>query len=131
MAKVTVHTGESVAKAPAADTPSQAIVKAAAMPQAVTDAQGRTLGVKKLGPLDRMKMFEMVGPENAKNEPYLGYAILALHVTGIDGEPVGRPANRLQLEALVQRLGDDGLDAVGAAIQSTMPADPDPDAIKN
>ena len=131
MAKVTVHAGENAAKAPAADTPSQAIVKAASFPQTVTDAQGRALGVRKLGALDRLKMFEVVGPDNARNEAYLGYAALAFHVTSIDGEAVGRPANRMQLEALVQRLGDDGLEAVGSALQSAMAQETDPDAIKN
>ena len=129
---VTVHEGETAAeKSPAADTPSQAVVKAATMPQTVTDTQGRTLGVKKLGALDRLKMFEVVGADNAKNEAYLGYAALAFHVTSIDGDPIGRPANRMQLESLVQRLGDDGLEAVGAALQATMPQESDADAIKN
>ena len=126
MAKLTIH------KDTHGETPSQSIVKAAAFPQTVTDTQGRSLSVKKLGALDRLKMFEVVGPDNSRNEAYLGYAALAFHVTAIDGEPVGRPANRIQLESLVQRLGDDGLEAIGLALQDALkPARDDGDAVKN
>lgn len=99
------------------ETPSEAIIKDAQRPATATDAAGRQIGVRRMGPLDRLKMFEVIGPENSKNEPYLGYAALAFHVGSIDGEPVARPATKLQLEALIQRLGDDGLEAVGAALQ--------------
>ena len=76
-------------------------------------------------------MFEVVGADNSRNDAYLGYASLAFHVTSVDGDPVTRPANRLQLEALVQRLGDDGLEAVGKALEATLVTEPDADAIKN
>ena len=129
MTRVTVHKGGPDAKA---GTPSQAIVTAAALPHSVTDAQGRVISIKKLGALDRLKMFEVVGADNARNEAYLGYAALAFHVTAIDGAAEGRPANRLQLEGLVQRLGDDGLEAIGQALQDVMqPQEADGDALKN
>src|ERR1700712_442980 len=108
MAKVTLHT----------ETPSETIVKAAGQPQTRTDAAGRIIGIKKMQALDRLKMFEVVGAENARNEPYLGYAALAFHVSSIDGEPVNRPTNKIQLEALIQRLGDDGMNAVGEAVET-------------
>jgi hypothetical protein len=124
MAKVTVHKD--------AETPSQAIVKAANQPHTRTDASGRTIGIRKMQALDRLKMFEVVGPDNAKNEPYLGYAALAFHVASIDGDPVNRPSNKLQLEALIQRLGDDGMNAVGEAVQEMfLPKEEDAELIKN
>ena len=59
------------------------------------DSKGRTITVRKINALDRLKLFECVGGDNAKNEAYLGYATLAWHVSGIAGEPVTRrPANR-------------------------------------
>jgi hypothetical protein len=82
--------------------------------------------------LDRLKMFEVVGADNARNEPYLGYAALAFHVSSIDGEPVSRPTNKIQLEALIQRLGDDGMNAVGEAVQEMLaPREEDAELIKN
>lgn len=125
MAKVTVHT----------ETPSQQIVKAANQPSTVTDAKGRAIGVKKMNPLDRLKLFEVIGGDNSKNEQYVGYAALAFLVTSIDGDPVPRPSNKLQLEALVQRLDDEGMDAVAEHVYGQVAAKQDEaastDALKN
>lgn len=126
MPKVTVNKGE---------TPSESIVKAANQAVIVTDAKGRALGVRKMPLLDRMRMFEAIGPENSKNEAYVGYAALACSVVSIDDEAVARPANKLQLEAVVQRLGDEGIEAVAghfaAEVQETLDAEAEKAAIKN
>ena len=126
MAEVTVH--------PDAETPSRAIIKAANQPATLADARGRSIGVKRLNPLDRLKLFEVIGAENSRNEQYAGYAALAFLVTSIDGEPVARPANKIQLEALVQRLDDEGMDAVAAHLEAQAKdkkAEADEDALKN
>src|ERR1700710_2611680 len=98
MAKVTIH------KDTAGETPSQSIIKAANQPTTLTDARGRSIGIKKMNPLDRLRLFEVIGPENSKNEQSAGYGALAFLVTSLDGEPVPRPSTKIQLEALVQRL---------------------------
>lgn len=100
------------------DTPSEQIIKAANQTDTVTDARGRQLAIRKIGALDRMKMFEVCGPENSKNEAYLGYAALAFSVAKIDDEDLPRIDNKLRLEARIDRLGDEGLDAVGAFFQA-------------
>jgi len=126
MAKVTIH------NTPQVETPTQAVVKAANQIHTATDAQGRKIGVKKLNALDRMRMFEAIGAENSKNEMYLGYASLAYHVASIDGEPISRPANKLQFEALIQRLDDDGLNAVAEAVAKLIaPEQADEETLKN
>lgn len=113
-------------------TPSEEIIQQANRSFSVTDARGRKIGIKKIGALDRMKLFEAVGPENCKNEAYLGYASLAFHVISIDGEPEMRPANQRQLEALVQRLDDDGFEAVAQGVKDHfVPAESGMDAVKN
>lgn len=112
MAKVTVH------KDAQGETPSQSIVKAANKAVTVTDTKGRSLGVRKMPLLDRMRMFEAIGPENSKNEAYVGYAALACSVVSIDGEEVSRPTSKIQLEALLQRLGDEGINAVADHFES-------------
>ena len=129
MAKVTVHKDEP------GDTPSQSIVKAANVATTVTDTRGRSITVKKMGPLDRLKLFEVIGADNSRNEQYVGYAALAFLVTAIDGEPVARPNSKLALEALVQRLDDDGMDAVAMHLAEQIAAREDAgdgmDALKN
>ncbi len=61
-------------------------------------------------------MFKAVGPALANNERYVGYAMLAMCVSSIDGVPQPAPANEAQLEALVQRLGDAGMVAIGQGL---------------
>src|ERR1700722_10257800 len=95
------------------DTPSQTIKVAASKTVDVTDARGRVISIGTMSALDRMRLFEMIGPTNSANEAYLGYATLASHVRAIDGEPVNRPTGKRELEALVKLLDDDGMNAVG------------------
>jgi hypothetical protein len=97
------------------ETPSQAVVAAKSV--TVKDAGGRSIEVRKLKILDRMRVIELVGAANAANEQYLGFAVLAYSVSSIDGNPVGRPATKLALEAIVQQLDDDGFAAVSKAFE--------------
>ncbi|QEL18715.1 hypothetical protein [Limnoglobus roseus] len=106
MAKVTIN------KTTDSETPSQSIVKAASQLAHVTDSRGRSIAIRKFSALDRLRMFEAIGPENSKNEQYLGYAALAFHVASIDGDSIDKPSTKMQLEALVQRLDDDGMNAL-------------------
>ena len=99
---------------PADETPSQGIINNVNAVHVVTDANGRQIGIRKLKALDRLRMFEVLGPENAKNEPYLGYAALAFHVCSINTETIHRPTTKTQLEGLIQQLGDEGMNAVAA-----------------
>jgi hypothetical protein len=78
----------------------------------VTDARGRTITIIKLGALQKMRLLKAVGPVNSKNDQYMGYAALAASVTAIDGMPEGFPGSEAQIEAIVGRLDQDGLDAV-------------------
>ena len=128
MAKITLHEETQV------ETPSQSIVKAANRVVMAKDGRGRNIGVRMIGALDRMRMFEVVGAENARNEPYMIYAAAAFHVASIDGESVMRPGTKNQLEALIQRLDEDGVAAVLGTLQEQFAppeADSSADALKN
>ena len=48
----------------------------------------------------------------SQNEPWLSMAGLALSVLEIDGVPVPQPTTESQIENLVERLGDEGLEAI-------------------
>lgn len=78
----------------------------------VTDSRGRTIQARKVGPLERLRLFKAIGPQNSKNEQYLGYAMLAASCSAIDGDPVHFPTSELQVEAIVTRLGDEGMEAM-------------------
>jgi hypothetical protein len=82
----------------------------------VQDPQGRRLELRKLTALDKLRLFKAAGPHLAHNQPWLGMAVLACSVAAIDGVPVPMPANESLIEALVARLGDDGIAAIAAAL---------------
>ena len=102
------------------ETPTQAIVAAARRTATVTDELGRRITVRYITGRDRMLLFKVLGAELVKNEYYLGYATLAWAVTAIDngsGEDPRVPpmVKTSEIEFLVDRLGDAGLEAVGRA----------------
>lgn len=98
------------------DSPASQIVAASMAPIVVCDSRGRQLCLRRVSALDRLRLFKALGPELAQNEPYLGIALLAVAVTSIDDVPVPPAVSEGQLEALVQRLGDDGLCAIAGAL---------------
>ncbi len=100
------------------DTPSERIIAEAGRPLQATDAAGRTLELRRPGALDRLRLFKALGPVLSGNDRYVGYAMLAYCVQAIDGVPVPAAMSEAQLEALVGRLGDAGLAAVGEALSN-------------
>jgi hypothetical protein len=97
------------------DTPSEAIIKRSNPTVTVMDGE-RNIVIRKLGPRERMRFFEILGPENVQNPAYFGYAMLAACVVEIDGDPVAPATSRRVLEAMVARLDESGLSAVGKAV---------------
>lgn len=81
-----------------------------------TDADGRVLGLRRPGVLERLRLFEAAGPDLSRNDRWLGLAVLAASVTSIDGVPVPFPGTKYAIEAAVQRLGDAGIAAAAAAL---------------
>lgn len=100
-----------------ADAPSAQFVAQGKRVVTKQDSQGRTLKIKFLSTLDRMRISKVVGGDLSKNDVYLGYATLAYCVTAIDEEPVPPPVTVLELEFLVERLGDAGLAVVAETYQ--------------
>lgn len=96
--------------------PSAEVVRSANQDIEVTSKDGRRLTVRSLTPRKRMNVFAAIGPELSANQSYWGVAMLAVAVISIDGESVTTPNTRREIEALVDRLGDDGLFAVGRAL---------------
>ncbi len=107
------------------DTPSARLIAAAQAADEVTDARGRRLSLRRLTALDKLRLFEAAGPALAANDRWLGMAVLACSVTAIDDIPVPAPASKAMIEAMVQRLGDDGIAAVSAHLAPDRPAEAD------
>ena len=112
------------------DTPSSRLVSAAQNAIDVVDAQGRKLSLRRMTALDKLRLFKAAGPTLSQNRAWLGMAVLACAVTSIDEVPVPPALSEAQIEAIIQTLGDTGINAIGNALErdsSTI----NRDAIKN
>ncbi|RFB80016.1 hypothetical protein [Methylovirgula sp. 4M-Z18] len=98
----------------AIETPTQAIVADAFAPVSVTDESGRKIEAVRLKPSERFGIKRMMG-EEASNSSLYDEIFLITHCRAIDGERIARPASMLQAMALMDRLGDAGIRALGGA----------------
>ncbi len=81
----------------------------------VIDARARVLKLRRIGALDQSRLVLMLGGDVASNGPYMSAFVFPVcSVREIDGESIDIPKNQLQLDALIQRLDDDGINAVTA-----------------
>jgi hypothetical protein len=118
MAKATIRT--------VSESPSEQVTKAAsAIEHCKPDARGRRIGVVKPSALARYRLLKMLGAENAGNQHVLGYAMLASCVREIDGQQVFAPNSEREIEALIDRLGDEGLAAIGQCMAEKFGFGPD------
>lgn len=76
------------------------------------DADGREIGVKKPTALERVRLYEILGPESSQNVPVLQEFMPAYMVVEFDGDARPRPTTRPQLNARLMELGEDGAEVV-------------------
>lgn len=107
MASVTVHD----------ETPAQEAVRQAAAEATVKDAQGRVLTLKRPSVLAQFQLVKMVGGAAAENQVYMAMILPLLYLAAIDGEAVRPPATQMQLDALIQRLDEDGITALADGVR--------------
>jgi hypothetical protein len=98
--------------------PTQAIINDAFKAFVAVDGKGRRLMLRHLTALDTLRLFKAAGPVLAQNEPWLSMAGLAFSVLEIDGIPVPPPTTEMQIENLIDRLGDEGLATIADSIRS-------------
>lgn len=96
------------------------------------DASGRRILVKGLSPLEVYRLAKIMG-EAADSGFARNYAAIAASVREIDGEPEAFPNSDREIEAMLQRLGEEGLDTVAAALEELSKSKPksNKDAVKN
>jgi hypothetical protein len=82
------------------------------MTDTITDAKGRKLTLRKLNVLDQVRLLRAVGPDQARNQPYFEVVTMAASVSDIDGIPCMIPTNERQIDAAIDRIGDDGFGAL-------------------
>jgi len=95
-------------------TPSEEIVKQARPEFMVTDSSGRVLTLKKPNFLSQTRFMRVIGDET---QGYIGMATMLLFLAAIDGDPVYTPSSMREVEALFQRLDEDGYITLSKGVQ--------------
>lgn len=98
------------------DLPSDQIIKKASAEVSVTDERGRVIKLKKPGVLAQYRLVEILA-DSARNEVYMGMVLPLIYVSAIDDDPVYQPSRKSEVEALIQRLDEDGIAAIMAGVQ--------------
>ncbi len=77
------------------------------------DSRGRTIQLRKLGPLEQGRIVMAVGGDIASNQTYMsGFALPAAMVVFIDDVGFGLPKTNKQIETVLQELGEEGMEAI-------------------
>jgi hypothetical protein len=97
-------------------TPSQQIVDDGNEIKFVTDAKGRSIGVRKIKMSIRRRVLKTLTAASAGKGSYLGLCMMAASVDSIDGEKVAFPSTELQFDALIDRIDDEGLEAISSTM---------------
>ncbi len=95
---------------------TQAVLSGRTHTFSTSDKNGRKFVLRVLTALDTLRLFKAAGPALSQNEPWLAMASLASSVQEIEGVPVPAPISEAQIEALIDRLGEDGLAAIATAM---------------
>ena len=119
----------TVNKTAEAITPSEQLIAKAAESKTICDANGRNITLRKPGMLAQFRLVEMLG-ESAKNQVYLGMVTPLLYVVAVDGDEIRPPAKKSELEALIQRLEEAGVEAVHTEVMAQAEASASPEATK-
>jgi|SRR5579863_822509 len=108
-------------------TPSQEVVAKAAETLKVTDGRSRVITLKKPGVLAQYRLIATLGAL-AENRTYVNMVMPLIFVAAIDDDDAIALGKMSEVEALIQRLGEDGIDTVMTAIKDHFGAtDPEAD----
>jgi hypothetical protein len=99
-------------------TPTNDLIAKSCQTTDTQDCMGRSLKIRRINALDRLRLLKAAGPELSQNDAWLNVAALAVAVMEIDGIPRATPVSERQIEAAVLALGDSGLQAVAEALST-------------
>jgi hypothetical protein len=104
-------------------TPSEQATAIASKTVTVADPRGRKITLKKPNVLAQYDLIEAL-EETAKNDVYVAMVLPLIYVIDIGGEPVLPAVNKMRIRALIQQLGEDGVNCVMTAVQENFGAQP-------
>jgi hypothetical protein len=128
MPAATRNSMNSKVKVTLKESPTQQVLAKANEETSITDARGRVIKLKKPGVLAQYRLIEALG-DAAKNQVYTSMVLPLIYVTEIDGLAVYQPKTKMEIEALIQLLDEDGVDSVSQHVVATF-GNSSPDADK-
>jgi len=102
-------------------TPSQAIVQDANRIEYGTDARGRRIGVRRINISVRRRVLKALSAESGMKPGYVNMAMMAASCVELNGEPISFPDSEIKIDGLIERLDDDGFEAIGDLIGKFAP----------
>lgn len=111
--KVTLNEVAPAAEVPATDVSDLTII----------DATGRKLTIKEPDILAPYRLVEMLG-NSAENRVYMQMVFPFIYLVAIDGDENILLNNKRELEALIQRLGHEGVKALRDGVEKAFGAKP-------
>lgn len=109
-------------------TPSQEAVAKMSATVKVTDARGRVITLKKPGVLAQYRLVDTCG-DSSRNDGYMAMVLPLIYVAEIEGDAVLPLGKRSEIDALIQRLDYDGIEAIMAGVRDNW-GQSDPEADK-
>lgn len=97
-------------------TPSAALIQDAKAEFTVTDSKGRVITLRKPSVLAQYNIIKMLG-DTATNQTYVGMIMPLIFVVKVDGDDVPMPRTQRELDALIQRLDEEGIEAVTVGME--------------
>lgn len=112
-----------------AETPSEQLIKKADSAVTIDTPNGFKVTLKKPGVLSQFRLVKMLG-DAAKNQVYVGMMLPMTYVSEIDGRAIAYPNSERELEALITRLDEEGVNAVMNGVAQHFGGQADPEAAK-
>jgi hypothetical protein len=109
-------------------TPTSQVVARAMAETKVTDARGRSITLRRPPVLQQFRLIEALG-DSARNMVYVQMVLPLIYVCAIDGQETVPFSKKSEVEAMIQRLDEDGIAAVSKGVAEHF-GEPDPDADK-
>lgn len=79
------------------------------------DSRGRVIELSKPGVLAQFRLVKILG-KTAENQTYMNMILPLIYIKSIDGEAVSAPQNEREVDALIQRLDEEGVANVSLGV---------------
>lgn len=91
--------------------------------EGVVVVHGMRLKLRKPRAIAQLRLISLVGSEDAKNQVYMSLVSPLLWIEAIDDEPLGMFASKREMEAMFERIGEEGIVAISEHVAPQVSTD--------